>query len=197
MIWLSVIGASLLWSPTFSQNQEKIKDGANKNLVTNLNWNQKLHESIIKMDIQDIFKINGKEKWLKLIRKHMTIEINKYRELNKKNPLLQDIVLDSAAQKFAEFGAPYKQLWHSFDWKSVIDMGVDMTWYRAIWENVAYKVKNISDIVSYWYYKSEQHKKNMIGLNKSKYTWKDISYDAVWIGISWDFIVVEFASTIE
>lgn len=154
------------------------------------------HGKIIHIKFDSILKEYGSEKWLEIIRNHMLIEINTYRKLNKKQPLSSDSTLNEATQKFAEYGSPYKALWHYFDGKWVEDMWVNLDNYLNMSENVAYGSNDIATTVSDRYH-SEGHKKNMIGLNVSKYTWKTIPYSLLGIGLSWKFIVAEFATPIK
>lgn len=97
IVWLSIIGSTLLGSPSFSQNKTQIKNTANSELLTNFNQHTIVHDSIIKMDIKDILKIYGQEKWLELIKEHILIEINILREKEWLPPLIRNTILDSLA----------------------------------------------------------------------------------------------------
>jgi hypothetical protein len=103
-----------------------------------------------------------------------------------------DSTLNVAAQQFAEQGNSKKQLWHSFDGKWI---NIDLSNYSATAQNVAYDATaTILSVVNDRYTKSEWHKKTMLGLRVSEYTWKTIPYTVLGIWVSWSFIVAEFAT---
>jgi len=193
LIWAAIASSILIWNPSFSQNKENVKNHAKKELL-NINSKDLVHDTIVKMEFKDILKIYGKEKGMEIIRKHFLEEINMYRKNNGRPLLVLDKTLNEAAQKFAEYWSKYKQLWHEFDGKWVWEMWVDMKGYSSRWENVAYWGTNIAEVVSDRFNRSEPHKKTMLGLNTSQYSWDTIPYTSVGIGIDWLFIVVEFAT---
>ncbi len=167
----------------------------------NQNWNTKKidenidvnnHEEVIHTDVNTILELLWYEKWIEVIRWHFLEEINMYRIKNNISTLDLDSTLNQAAQKFAEYWSKHEWLWHSFDDKSVRDMWVDLSNLSQWWENVAYGQDTIFDVVEARYYRSKWHKKTMLWLHKSKYTWEFMSYNSLWIGINWDFFVAEF-----
>lgn len=192
----AAILASLFSStPDYAQTSSYPVDAQKKNTLELVeNRGSMEHQKIIKENVKDILGIYGKEKWMEIIREHFLEEINIYRKLNNRPPLVLDTVLGAAAQRFAEYWSPKHQLWHEFDGKSVRDMWIDLSNYSGRWENVAYGEITIDDIVSDRYYKSEWHKKTLLGLHISKNSWEIIPYTSLGIGISWSFVVAEFAT---
>lgn len=194
LIWLAIVGAGLVWSPSFWQNTEKIKNDTKKSSLTTLDSKEIIHDTIIKMHFKDILKMYGKERWMEIIREHFVQEINKYRKLMDRPSLVLDDTLNEAAQRFADYGAQYNLLWHEFDWKWVRDMWVDLDGFSARAENVWYWQNNIYQIVWDRYHKSPSHKKTMMWLHISQYSGELIPYTSVGIGINGLFIVAEFGT---
>ena len=191
----AIIASVFSSNPSYNQTTKYPTDLHKNNNLELVQKNDNLdHAKIIHMSFDNILQQYGKEKWLEIIRNHFLIEINTYRKLNNRQDLSLDPALNEAAQKFAEYGSKFKGLWHSFNGKTVEDMWVDLDNYMFKGENVAYGIDNIATVVSDRYYKSEWHKKTMIGLRVSKITGDTITYSNLWIGISWPFIVAEFAT---
>ncbi len=102
LIWLAILGAWLIWSPSFSQNKENVKNNAKKELV-NIYWKEISHDVIINMDIDDILKFyDNEKKWLEVIKKHILIELNNARNRKWNEKLQVDSLLTKSAQKHAE-----------------------------------------------------------------------------------------------
>lgn len=176
----------------YSQNPRQASTVGRKQTTEQVNIkNNNEHQKIIMENIQGILDTYGKKKWLEIIRKHMLLEINIYRELNNIPPLALDPVLNTLAQTFAEYWGPYKQLWHSFDGKWYEDMGIDLSKFSATAENVSYGMDDISSIVK-WRYTSPWHKKTMLWLWVSKHSWNTLVFDAVGMWLSWEFFVADF-----
>ncbi|MFZ2151091.1 MAG: CAP domain-containing protein [Candidatus Absconditicoccaceae bacterium] len=194
LIGLAILGAGLVGSPSFSQNTEKIKNDTKNSSLANLGGKELTHDTIVKMDFKDILKIYGKEKGMEIIREHFVQEINIYRRIMDRPPLVLDDTLNEAAQRFADYGAKHKGLGHEFEGKGVRDMGVDLDGFSARAENVGYGQDSIYEIIADRYNKSQSHKKTMLGLHISQYTGEPIPYTSIGVGISGLFIVVEFAT---
>ena len=152
---------------------------------------EKTHQEIVQMAFDQIFATYGKEKWLDIIREHIVIELNTYRKSHDMPLLSLDPVLTTVSQKFATYGAPYKQLGHSFDGKSYKDMWVSLDTFSATGENVAYGADSIAALLD-GRYKSPWHKETMVWRWKSKYSSQILTFDSIGIGLQWPFVVADF-----
>lgn len=200
-VWLSVLAGA--GTPNINANNI----GYAKELVYNFDNTQKWdtkkinsnndidlssHEEIINTDVSTILESLWYEKWIEVIRQHFLEEINMYRVKNNIVQLKLDSTLNEAAQRFADHWSEHHALWHSFDDKSVRDMWVDLSDLYQWGENVAYGQNTIFDVTEARYNRSEWHKKTMLWLHKSKYTWEPMTYNHLWIGFNWEFFVAEF-----
>jgi len=178
IILSSITGLSLL-SPISSKAQkdkedigkdltEVLYEEKNDNKVIDINN----HESIINSKYSDIISYFWKEKWIKIIRKHMLIEINKIR--NEKNPLVINNELNICAQNYADTLSKNKLVTHGYNWIS-LDARIWKTnyWAQYAAENLHNLHKTITISIK-WFYNSPGHKKNM----------QNIIYKDIWIGIS-------------
>jgi uncharacterized protein YkwD len=160
ILWISILGASLIWSPSFSQDQKKAKDYAQKELVENLDGEEKkLAEEKFKRIIEDYWE----EKWLELIQNTTIWNINKIRENNWLQKLNIDIDLSKAAQKYAMELSNRKQLSHVGKWWSTPVTRAKNEWYKSnlIWENLWKDFFSIQKAIErrLW---SQTHKENII-----------------------------------
>lgn len=165
ILWLSIVTSVLAWSPAFSQNVEKIKNDTAKNIATNLDWIELAHDTIIKMNVEDILKIYGNEKWLELIREHMLIEINKLRkEMNNYPPLKLNNILNISSKKYSEYMSKNNHFSHTDkEWLRSSDR-IKNEWgnFEIVWENLARWQESIEKVLDHRLNYSASHRKNLL-----------------------------------
>lgn len=161
LIWLAILGAWLIWSPSFSQNKENVKNNAKKELV-NIYWKNIAHETIIEMDADDILKIYGKEAWLEIINENFLIEINKLREEYE----LEDLQISNDIKHSSQEQSEYldklweieHMIWDNILWKRLENDDIK---FYICWENLAKGQHDIKKLMKDRL-RSEWHKANMI-----------------------------------
>ncbi len=180
ILWLSLIGTTLLWSPSFSQNQEKIKDWTKKELVENINWGQ---ENIAQLKFKRILQDNWEEKWLEIIQNQMLIEMNKIRENNNLIAFDLNKTLSKAAQDYAIEISQTKKLSHIGKWKSNPSTRAQKAWYQYsyVFENLGKDFFSIQDAIERWMW-SPSHRQNICNQSMTN----------IWVWYCDGYIVVLF-----
>lgn len=192
LIWLAILGAWLIWSPSFSQNKENVKNNAKKELV-NLGWKEVSHETIIKMNFTDILKIYGKEKWMNIIRENFLVEINNNRIAIGNKPLKLHFIVDKLAQDQAQDMANNDHFSHiDKNGKSASDKMIEdgRYNYKIYASNISFNISTIVEVVQSYI---DNNKRNtghydVISVN---------TYEDLWVGLAkgkngiW-FIVINY-----
>ena len=147
---------------------------AHKNIdIENINIEK--HDSIINLDINQIFEELWEKKWLDLVREHMLIEINKFRSENNLNNFSDNYILDRTAQIYAEYCIDNNRLKHN-------DKNANTPTYRSKKNGYKTQVKenlfrwdnpSIKDIIEMWTIYSKSHEKTIL-------EWKEL----IWIWVS-------------
>jgi len=172
------IDPRFIWKNDISKNNNNIKDDGKNRLKTDLIKNSLDHDSIINIDANDILKIYGSEKGLKIIRQHMIIEITKLRDEKRLPKCNEDNILDQITQEYAKYLFMKKKITHIDDkWRWLKERLEEKNFeFIMCWETLWYWQWTITEIIKSRM-NSPSHR-NVI-LEKVNFTWNH--YKRIWI----------------
>lgn len=192
LIWLAILWTGLVWSPSFAQTKENVKNNAQKEIV-GVYWKEVSSEDIVSMDFKDILKIYGKEKWMEIIRENFLIEINNKRTALGNKPLKLHIVIDKLAQEQAQDMADNNYFSHTDqNGKSASDRMIEdgKYNYKIYASNISFNISTIVEVVQS-YINSDKRDTGHYDVISIK------EYEDLWVGFAkgkngiW-FIVVNY-----
>ncbi len=159
-IWLAMTAATMVASPSFWQNAQKIVDATKTELL------EKIPDDIADYPITWIQKHYGIEKTIDLVNQHILQEINKIRIQNWVKPLVLDSLLNTAAQNYAEEMSLNQRYSHIGKDGSTPLKRAKKMWYKTpiMLENIGWNYYSINDAIQHRGDKiqHEWHFKNMI-----------------------------------
>jgi len=154
---------------------DEVLDQKDKDIETKIS-----HEKIIKTSFDDIISLYGKEKWMKVIREHFLIEINKQRKALGNNELKTQKILDEIAQSKAKDMADNNYFDHK-DKEWLTDSGrmkKDGRYnFQIFASNISYNIKSIGEVIQS-YINNKKRNTGHYDVISSK------DYKQLWVGLS-------------